>query len=134
MIVKAALLLFRGEGKDRQLMFVRAKGRPFFIFPGGKQEQYETIEQALDRELYEELGVEVAHSDRLGKVGGQTPDGRDMEMHLYTGEILGEPRPLAEISEIVWMNRVDIKERNREMTPMTLQHILPFLEKRHIWQ
>lgn len=133
MISKAALLLFRDNGGNKELLFARANGKPFFIFPGGKQEEGETIDEALQRELQEELGTTAIDIQKLGMVSGQTPDGRDMEMYLYTGKLLNDPRPLAEIEEIVWMNKDKITENISLMTPMTLDHVIPFLTEKGIW-
>ncbi len=133
MITKAAFLLFRDNEGQMELLFARAKGKPYYIFPGGKQEGGETIEEALQRELQEELGVQARGVQRLGVVSGQTPDGRDMDMHLYAGQLVGEPRPQAEIEEIAWMSRSDVASKKDAMTPMTLEHVLPFLTAQNIW-
>jgi len=58
-IVVAAALL---ENEGRLLICQRRRGRSFPLkweFPGGKVQQGETPAQALERELREELGVEV---------------------------------------------------------------------------
>ena len=134
MITKAALLLFRDNQGKKELLFARAKGKAHYVFPGGKQEAGETIEEALQRELEEELGVQATGVKKLGVVTGHTPDGRAMEMHLYSGRLQGTPRPQAEIEEIVWMSRNDVAKKQAAMTPMTLQQVLPFLSAQKIWQ
>ena len=103
------------------------------MFPGGKQEVGESVSAALYREILEELGAETKNVNKLGVVTGNTPDGRDLEMHLFSGKLMGEPQPLAEIEEIAWMSRVEVKARSSEMTPMTLGHVLPFLESANIF-
>lgn len=133
MIVKAALLLFRDNQHNKELLFVRAKGRPYFIFPGGKQEADETIEEALQRELREELGTKASNVSALGVIVGHTPDGRPLEMHLYTGVLISEPYPMAEIEEMIWMTKKLVSTNGDSMTPMTRDHVLPFLAKHHIW-
>lgn len=133
MITKAALLLFRDNQGEKELLFARAKGKSFYIFPGGKQEADETIEEALQRELGEELDTHARNVKKLGIVNGQTPDGREMEMHLFSGELQGKPYPQAEIEEITWMSHDTIIEKQALMTPMTLDHVLPFLKVQNIW-
>jgi len=132
-MIKAALLLFRENHGTTEILFVRAKGKPYYIFPGGKQEADETIEEALQRELQEELGAQATNMKKLGVVHGHTPDGTNLEMHLYTGSLQGEPHPRSEIEELIWMSR-DVVLRNPEkMTPMSIDHVLPFLAEQKVW-
>ncbi len=67
--VDVAIAIFVRE--DGALLFTsRPDGKPFagyWEFPGGKVEPGETLEQALERELLEELGVRITAS-RLWKV------------------------------------------------------------------
>ncbi len=133
MITKAAFLLFRENNGKTELLFARAKGKSYYVFPGGKQEAGETIEEALQRELQEELRTQAVGVKKIGIISGHTPDGREMEMHLYSGQLLGTPKPHAEIEEIAWMTQEDVEERKDTMTPMTLEHVLPFLKAENIW-
>lgn len=133
MITKASLLLFRNTDGKKELLFARAKNKPFYVFPGGKQEDNETIEEALQRELQEELGTQAIDINKLGIVSGQTPDGRDIEMHLYSAELIGKPSPQTEIEEITWMSKDEVNNRISAMTPMTMDHVLPFLAEHNIW-
>lgn len=53
-------ILLRGEGE--MLLSTRPPGKPYagyWEFPGGKLEAGETVEQALRRELVEELGITI---------------------------------------------------------------------------
>ncbi len=61
MVVACAIL----DSDDRVLMAKRPEGKAFaglWEFPGGKVEPGETLEQALIRELFEELNMDVHES------------------------------------------------------------------------
>lgn len=133
MIVKAALITFRQSKNGKELLLVRAHGKPHFVFPGGKQEAGETIEEALRRELQEELGVAVKNTEKLGTLAGHTPDGRELEMNLFAGDMMGDPKPQAEIKELAWMTRSEVLAQKNVMTPMFLDYVIPFLTKQGIW-
>lgn len=133
MISKAALLLFRDNEGKKELLFAREKNKQHYVFPGGKQESNETIEEALHRELLEELGAQASDVQKIGVLNGQTPDKRDIEMHLYSGNLMDDPKPQAEIEEIAWMTHEDILANKDTMTPMTLKHVMPFLADNGLW-
>jgi ADP-ribose pyrophosphatase YjhB (NUDIX family) len=133
MIVKSALLTFRTVHGQKELLFVRVHNKPYYVLPGGKQERGETLGQALDRELHEELRVTVTGAEEIGVVEGTTPDGRILQEHLYAGNLAGNPAPFAEIKEIAWMTREEALRQSKHMTPMTLHHIFPFLAAHKLW-
>ena len=55
--------------QDKVALIRREKnGRVYYVFPGGKQEIGETIEQCAKREAFEELGVEVDVGELLTTV------------------------------------------------------------------
>jgi 8-oxo-dGTP diphosphatase len=64
-VVAAGILL---DDENRYLLGQRPKGKPYAGYwevPGGKVEAGETIFQALQRELHEELGIEILSSEEL---------------------------------------------------------------------
>jgi 8-oxo-dGTP diphosphatase len=87
-VVGAALV------RDGRVLASRRTGPPHLAglweFPGGKVEQGETDEQALLRELDEELGVVAAVGDRLG---GDLLIGETAVMRIYLCTLVaGEPQ------------------------------------------
>lgn len=47
------------EIKDNRILLTKSYGKDEYYIPGGKREPGETDEQALTREIYEELGVTI---------------------------------------------------------------------------
>ena len=58
-------------------------GRIYYVFPGGKKESGETIEQCTKREAFEELGVEV----EIGELITQVP--YNGMQYYYHAKIIG---------------------------------------------
>lgn len=121
-IKKSALAVITGG----RLLVVRKRGSPFLLMPGGKPEGSETAEQALHREIREELGcgIDEASLSFLGDFSDAAAD-KDaiVSISLYSGRLTGTPKASSEIDELVW---VGIGE-NDMLSPIIRNKIIPFL-------
>jgi len=100
--------------RDGRLLTVRSTGKDRFFMPGGKVEPGETDEQALVREIREELGVRLdpatVRDAFVAEAPGHGLGGRLVRMHcLYADPLPGspEPAPHAEIAELAWLTAAD---------------------------
>ncbi|MBF4992787.1 (deoxy)nucleoside triphosphate pyrophosphohydrolase [Arthrobacter gandavensis] len=80
-------------------------------FPGGKVEPGETCEAALQRELTEELGIEVVLGTEVtGPLAQGWPLNPKAAMRVWLVEVkAGEPQPLEDHDELRWV-RLDSAE------------------------
>lgn len=94
---------------DGKLLCVRKSPAHRWIIPGGKIEPGETETAALRREVREEISCDAERLFRLGVMIGPSPDVRGViqdgcaEIRVWRGELVGEPRPDNEITELAWM-------------------------------
>ncbi|MBF6068362.1 MULTISPECIES: NUDIX hydrolase [Nocardia] len=89
--------------RDRRLLQARSTGKEVFYMAGGKIDAGETPEQAMHREVREELGVDVVSYTELGifraAAYGHEP-GVQLHMTCFTGVLDGDPTPSGEIAEL----------------------------------
>ena len=102
-----AALIYRGE---RFMITRRPEGKAragLWEFVGGKAEEGETLEEALVRECYEEIGVKVRVLDPYMSVEYDYPD-IHVHLTLFRAEIVsGEPRSM-EGNTIAWITKDEI--------------------------
>jgi 8-oxo-dGTP diphosphatase len=91
-IVVAAVI----ERDGRFLVARRVKGTHLagvWEFPGGKVHDDETQEDALRREILEELNTTITHMRKIFDTAHAYPE-RVVELHFYRGELTDEPQPM----------------------------------------
>ena len=112
---------------DNRILCVRSKNKALYYIPGGKREPGETDQQALIREIQEELSVDLLTDTILfaGEFIAQA-DGKEADIMVkitgYTAEYQGDLKPAAEIAEMAWLTYAD-----REKCSLVVQHIFDWL-------
>ncbi|MEV6713261.1 NUDIX domain-containing protein [Lentzea sp. NPDC051208] len=96
-----------------RLLVVRSRNKKAFYLPGGKIEPGETLEDALVREVYEELGVEAGRPQVLKRYVAPAygeGEGAMVDMTCFTADLNGTPRPAGEIAELTYVTRDEYRE------------------------
>lgn len=125
-IHKVALAVF----KDGKLLQVRSrKQRCVFFTLGGKIEKGESEIECLKREVREEIGCELDESSiRFLQEFEDVAHGKDgdlVNIKLYEGKLIGEPKPSSEITEI---NYFDSNSDKRNLSVIAQRTIFPWLK------
>ncbi len=85
-------------------------------FPGGKVELEESVEQALDRELYEEIGINIRSSSPLIEIAYEYTDKRVLLsvllVHKFTGEPFGKEGQLHRWVDVSNLEEIDFPDAN----------------------
>lgn len=94
------------RGGDRIFATQRGYGdwKDFWEFPGGKIEPGETPEEALQREILEELDTEIAVGDRLMTVEYDYPDFH-LKMECFWCTIIKGNLTLLEAEDSAWLEK-----------------------------
>ena len=97
------------ELRDRKVLETKNKGKDTWYIPGGKREAGESDEQALIREMKEELSVDIDPSTMVHYGTFEAPahgksEGTMVRMTCYTAKYSGELHPSAEVEFMDWFD------------------------------
>jgi mutator protein MutT len=120
--IRVVAALIRAGGQV--LLTQRKPGRHLGLsweFPGGKVEAGETDEQALRRELREELGVDVAVGTRCFETRHNYGT-REMHLLVYRCRLVdGEPKAI-DVNAVEWVAEKRLPERQFLPADLPLVH------------
>ena len=107
--------------RDRKLLLAFSKNKQAYYLPGGKVDSYETVVEALIREVKEELDI-ILYKDDLrfychitAPAFGEA-NGLIMEQDCFMCELKEAPKPTAEILKV---------ENFDEVTYEQQEHLVP---------
>lgn len=109
------------QASDRFLIARRTAGLRAgrWELPGGKQEAGESRQQALEREIREEMNASIKASEEIAAINWDYPD-ISVSLHLLKAQLIaGEPEQL-EHSALAWIrlddaDEYDLCEADREL-------------------
>lgn len=118
--------------KNKQLLVVRSRGSDAFYIPGGKREQNESDQDALIREIKEELAVDLKpgtlrYVKTFKDQAHNKPHGILVKIDIYTADYTGEIRANSEIEEINWLNY-----KNQASCSLMLKRIMDWLKAENL--
>jgi len=97
------------ELQNRKILETRSYNKDKWYIPGGKRDGDETDEQALIREVKEELQVDIVPEtiEHYGTFEAQAhgkPEGIVVRMTCYTAKYVGTLAPSAEVEKMDWFD------------------------------
>ncbi len=107
------------EIRNRKVLETQSYGKDKWYIPGGKRDGNETDQEALIREMKEELLVDlipetIKYYGTFETQAHGKPEGTVVKMTCYTGKYRGELSPSAEVEKMDWF---DYSKRN-EVSPV----------------
>ncbi|MCR9290678.1 MAG: NUDIX domain-containing protein [Bacteroidetes bacterium] len=100
------------EIRNKSVLSTLSRGKDTYYIPGGKREIGESDQEALIREIKEELSVELDENtlDFIGIFEAQAhghDEGILVKMTCYSGSYKGTLKPDSEIESMAWLNTSD---------------------------
>ena len=122
MINKSAAIII----KDRSVLYLRKHDFLFYILPGGRIESGETQEEALEREIKEELSSRIKIIGWLGSINGKgfnktLDELQPVTLNLYQVELLDEIKLAGEIFDQAYIKNSELHKYL--MTPIGIQTV-----------
>ena len=100
--------------KKNNLYFIAQRNRNkhfayFWEFPGGKVDDQETFENALKREIKEELSINIRVFNHIASEKHKD-EKIDVNVHYFLCELLNENIILSEHEDMKWLRKNDLKQ------------------------
>lgn len=110
--------------RDKRILLVSNDELGLYWTPGGRLNEGEDYQQALRRELAEELGVKIKAAQLFSQVSHDyTPTAK-----YFLVDVAGEPAPVSkEVTKVGWFSRQDIESGDTKVTPNFTKEIFPQL-------
>lgn len=128
-VLVVAALIRRYADPEKRILVVRRgpeqSGAGAWEFPGGKVEKGESPEQALAREIQEELGIEIKVGKFLGEMDYAYPS-KVIRLRVYWAEAMSSDLVLSEHDAYKWslpeeIQVSELSEADRPFVDMILQ-------------
>jgi len=118
--------------RNGKLLSARSKNKKLFYIPGGKREDGESDQQALIREIQEEISVKlIPGSIKYAQTFKAQADGKNSEtivkLTCYFADFQGELSPDAEIQEIDF-----ISYQNKSLCSLASIKVMDWLESQNL--
>ncbi len=128
--MKAAAIVLDKEGR---LLVVRKKDSDLWISLGGKPEIGENLENALMREVMEEVGLtvlgkpELFHTSPIEPAAGK-PD-ITVQIFSYLTKVIGDPtiNPADRIGEFHWLSKAEFDKKQYKLGSVLELYVIPSL-------
>ncbi|MFI4957351.1 MAG: NUDIX domain-containing protein [Gammaproteobacteria bacterium] len=98
--------------KNKQLLGARSKNKDLYYIPGGKRDPGESDQEALIREIKEELSVDlkpesIVYASTFSAQAHGKPEGTMVKITCYFADFAGEIKADAEIEQVQWLSYQD---------------------------
>ena len=122
--VRVVAAIMKDINKEKQsIIFATQRGygewKGFWEFPGGKMEEGETPQEALKREIMEELGIEIKVGELITKIEYDYPTFH-LSMDCFFVEIISGDLILKEHEDAKWLTKEELDSVNWLPADITL--------------